>query len=94
VYLLLLVAHGSPPGTSLSGSPGALVDTLRSLVGINLSRTAHLSGKFQEAVDWALGGQHVAAKLAAGFANFGPRGAVLVDHLHVRLREAVSPFFV
>jgi len=90
-HLLLRVTHGSPPGTSLFGEPGGLVDTRRSPVGINPSRTTHLSGKFQEAVDWALGGQDVAAELAAGFAT---RRAVLVDHLHVRQRETVSPFVV
>lgn len=93
-HLLLRVTHGPPPGTSLLGKPDGLVDALRSNVGINLSRTAHLSGKFQEAINWAFSGQDVAAELAAAFAALVRRRAILVNHLHVRLREAVSPFFV
>lgn len=52
-YLLLRIAQSPPPGSSLLGKPNELVGTLRSHVGINLSRTAHLNGKFQEAVDSA-----------------------------------------
>jgi len=92
-HLPLGLTHGPPPDTSLLGKPGDLVDTLRSSVRINLSCTAHLGGKFQEAVEWAApGGQGVRAEL--GFARLGTRHAVLVDRLHVRLREAMPPFVI
>ena len=93
-HLLLRITHSPPPGSSLLGKPNELVGTLRSHVVIDLSRTAHFNGKFQEAVESAFGGQDVGPELVAGFASLGRRRAVLVNRLHVGLREAVSPFIV
>jgi hypothetical protein len=94
-HLLLRIGHGSPPSTSLFGNPDDFVDTLRSRVGIDLSRRAYFGQKLQEAIEWtASRGQGVAAKLGAGFTRLGAHRAVFVDRSHVRVREAVPPFIV